>query len=289
MQRETRSFGTHSGPFHADDVTATALLIYFDMIDEDKIVRTRDPEKLERCTFVCDVGGIYDPGRGIFDHHQSGYGGHLSSAGMVLQYLFREKVVGETFYTYLKTHLVDGVDQIDNGLFETPGGHMTFSGIVESWVPLDMEIGDREMFDAFLEAVHFTVALLARMSAKHRYVEDSKDLVKKAMASRKEYLFFPEATTWLEAFFELGGEEHPAKFMIMPMRQGWKLRAIPPSYAAKMKVRKPLPLAWAGLADEKLEMVSGIKGAIFCHKGRFVSVWKTKEAALEALSKAMEE
>jgi len=41
--------------------------------------------------------------------------------------------------------------------------------------------------------------------------------------------------------------------------------------------------------DKELERVSGIRGAIFCHKGRFISVWETKEAALQALQKALAE
>jgi uncharacterized UPF0160 family protein len=51
-----------------------------------------------------------------------------------------------------------------------------------------------------------------------------------------------------------------------------------------MKVRMPLPKEWAGLLDEDLKKVSGLPGAIFCHKGRFVSVWETKEDALKALN-----
>jgi len=50
-----------------------------------------------------------------------------------------------------------------------------------------------------------------------------------------------------------------------------------------MKVRFPLPQEWAGLIDEELKEASGIPGAIFCHKGRFISVWETREDALKAL------
>jgi uncharacterized UPF0160 family protein len=50
-----------------------------------------------------------------------------------------------------------------------------------------------------------------------------------------------------------------------------------------MKVRLPQPIQWAGLLDEDLKRVSGISGAVFCHKGRFISVWETREDALKAL------
>ena len=61
-----RSFGTHSGMFHADEVAACALLLIFDLIDRDKIVRTREFGRLEACEFVCDVGGEYDEKRKRF-------------------------------------------------------------------------------------------------------------------------------------------------------------------------------------------------------------------------------
>ncbi len=51
-----------------------------------------------------------------------------------------------------------------------------------------------------------------------------------------------------------------------------------------MEVRLPLPEEWAGLHEEDLVKKSNIKGAIFCHKGRFVSIWETKEDAIKALN-----
>src|SRR6185295_2477153 len=83
----SRSFGTHNGSFHADEVTAASLLLLFRLIDRDKIHRTRDPAVLATCEYVCDVGGVYEPVLKRFDHHQATYKGPLSSAGMVLLYL----------------------------------------------------------------------------------------------------------------------------------------------------------------------------------------------------------
>jgi uncharacterized UPF0160 family protein len=39
------------------------------------------------------------------------------------------------------------------------------------------------------------------------------------------------------------------------------------------------PEAWAGLRDEELAAASGIEGAIFCHKERFIFVAKSREEA----------
>lgn len=45
--------------------------------------------------------------------------------------------------------------------------------------------------------------------------------------------------------------------------------------------RADLPAAWAGLADEALEAASGVKGAKFCHNGRFIAVAANCDAVLE--------
>ncbi len=84
---KSRYLGTHDGSFHADEVTACALLLAFDLVDRNKIIRTRDLAVIDTCEYVCDVGGIYEPEAKRFDHHQVGYQGELASAGMVLLYL----------------------------------------------------------------------------------------------------------------------------------------------------------------------------------------------------------
>ena len=40
--------------------------------------------------------------------------------------------------------------------------------------------------------------------------------------------------------------------------------------------------------EKELSDASGVQGAIFCHKGRFISIWETKEDALKALNIAMQ-
>jgi uncharacterized UPF0160 family protein len=107
------------------------------------------------------------------------------------------------------------------------------------------------------------------------------------MAEGMQVLIFEEPLPWMENFFELGGEFHPAQFVIMPSGGHWKLRGIPPSLNERMKVRRPLPENWAGFRDEELRKITGIQGAIFCHKGRFISIWETKEDALKAFNLAM--
>jgi uncharacterized UPF0160 family protein len=282
-----RSVGTHDGSFHADEVTACGLLLLFDLIDKDKIVRTRDPQKLFECEFVCDVGGIYDPKHKRFDHHQSEYVGELSSAGMIWLYLKNKGVVDEGTYDYFNRALIWGVDAVDNGKAPLEEGSCSFSQVITNFVPPLYDAPAVIQNQAFFAALDFVLGHLQRLFARYEYILSCREKVAASMKKQDKFLYFDEAMPWMESFFEMGGETHPALFVIMPSGGHWKLRGIPPTLHERMKVRVPLPQEWAGLLEEDLKRITGIPGAIFCHKGRFISVWETKEDVFKALEKIL--
>lgn len=286
--RIPKSCGTHDGSFHADEVTACALLLHYHLIDRDKIVRTRDLGELSLCDYVCDVGGIYDPIQRRFDHHQSEYEGEMSSAGMVWLDLKKRGVVDGETYDFLNRTLIMGVDAHDNGRVEYEPGMCSFSHVVSNFVSTLYDAPKKIQDEGFFEALDFVEGHLKRTLERYEYGKSCREKVVKVMREYTEVLFFDESMPWLESFFDSGGERHPALFVIMPSGGHWKLRAIPPSLKERMKVRMPLPQKWAGLLDQDLKRASGIEGAIFCHKGRFTSVWETKEDALKALKIVLE-
>jgi len=278
-----RSIATHDGTFHADEVTACVLLSLFNLIDAEQIVRTRDPQVMAQCEYVCDVGGIYNPEIKRFDHHQKEYQGHLSSAGMVLLYLKDKDIISDKGYNFFQNNLIAGVDAHDNGVAPLLPGISTYSNIISSFVPIRHDSSAEEQNLAFMEAFYFAHDYLSRIWQKHSYVQSCAKIVADKMQSQSEYLFFEQPMPWMEAFFELQGIDHVAKFVIMPSGKHWKLRGIPPSLDDPMQVRVPLPKEWAGLLGSDLQKITGIPGAVFCHKGRFISVWETSDDALQAL------
>ena len=281
--KQPRSIGIHDGAFHADEVTACALLIVFGLADEDKIVRTRDAQRLLLCEYVCDVGGIYAPEAKLFDHHQASYQGELSSAGMILNYLREQGVISPEQFHFFNNGLILGVDAHDNGRSPQLLGYCTFSHVIANFNPVSYESEDEALDIAFHKAVQFAVDHIQRLHERYLYNRECRKTVQKAMDTYKICLFFDKAISWLESFFVLNGKDHPALFVIMPAKEHWKLRGIPPDYERRMQVRLPLPEEWAGLLGAELKRVSGIEGAIFCHKGRFTSVWETREEAMKAL------
>ncbi|MBA3958432.1 MAG: MYG1 family protein [Parachlamydiaceae bacterium] len=285
--KRPRSFGTHDGTFHADEVTACALLLLFGCIDLDKIVRTRDPTTLNACEYICDVGGQYNSALKLFDHHQAEYQGNLSSAGMVLLYLKEQKTLSQREYDFLNDALILGVDAHDNGKDPQIKGLCSYSHIITSFTPIRNDVDAISLDAAFFEALLFSKNFLSRVWEHDKYNHSCQQIIAETMAKSKECLIFDQNIPWLDIFFELDGEHHPALFVIMPSDKHWKLRGIPPNYEKRMQVRVPLPKEWAGLLEEDLKRVSGIPGAIFCHKGRFISVWETREDAMKALEKVL--
>jgi uncharacterized UPF0160 family protein len=283
MNKIPRSVGTHDGAFHADEVTACALLVVYGLVDKDKIVRSREPDTLNRCEYVCDVGGIYDPEKKLFDHHQVDYQGQMSSAGMILFYMREQGLITEHAYNMFNQTIVLGVDKHDNGVDLGIPGVATYSHIVSNFTPIHHESTPEEQDRAFEQALEFSIGHFTRLIDRYNYILSSREAVKNAMKEQGTYLLFDKPQPWMESFFELEGESHPAQFVVMPAGSNWKLRGIPPKLTQKMSVRHPLPLEWAGLLGDELKKASGIDGAIFCHKGRFISVWETKEDALKAL------
>lgn len=274
---------THSGPFHADEIVAIVQLVLAGRVDLDKVIRSRDPKFINQVDYVVDVGGYYDPKRHLFDHHQEEYTGPFSSAGMVGKFLYDEGVYDEQTYQFLKSRLLDQIDAFDNGRVSSEILQVeTFSSIIESFVPFDEELSEEKMNAAFSQALYFAKGHIERKLNRFSYQRQSLDYVKEVMNQSKYLLIFDRYVPWLENFFALGGDKHPGLFVLMPGKEGWKLRVIPKSYEERMGARLSLPQSWAGKMDEEFEKITQIKGSVFCHKGQFIAFFRTKEGAIKA-------
>lgn len=87
---------THNGRFHYDEILSSAILLK--IYPNSKIIRTRDNEIIKTGDIVYDVGGVFDPLKNRYDHHQntfnetfsSDYKIKLSSSGLIFKYFHKE-------------------------------------------------------------------------------------------------------------------------------------------------------------------------------------------------------
>lgn len=278
------SIATHDGPFHADDVMAVALLRTF-VDPAATVARTRDPARLAAADVVVDVGGAWDPDRGRFDHHQAEYTGPFSSAGMVLDWLVRAGRVPARLGEGLRTGLMTYLDDVDNGRVAPRPDVPCFPRIVEA---LNHPAGDHAAFDAQFEvAAAFAGAWLRGLVAEHDKLVRAEQVVCAAMddavARGSRVLVLEEYLPWKGPYFAHDGATHPTEFVLHPGTDGsWRVVAIPPR-PNDFGQKRPFPAAWAGLTDAALEAVTGVPGSVFCHKNRFIAVFKTRDGAWAAL------
>lgn len=278
--------GTHSGSFHADDVLAFALVRMF--VDaEATVVRTRDAATLDACDIVVDVGGSFDPAKRRFDHHQASYEGPRSSAGMVLDWLMSEDTIPHSLGEHLRERLVEYVDAVDTGRRAPEIGVPCFARIIES-LGNGCEGPDASL-RAFLQGADIAVALVAGLQRGWQAAEDARGAVLEAMGTAerlgRSYLVLDQYYSWKAPYFEAGGAEHPTDYVLFPSHDDtWKIIAIPPRLGC-FEQKRSLPDEWAGKMGEELEAATGIDGAVFCHKNRFIAVFRTYDGAVGALSR----
>ena len=121
------TIATHSGTFHADDLFALAslkMLLLGRGLEEDKIkiVRTRDEEKIRSADYVADVGGIHNPEKNRFDHHQKGGAGERDNGipyaafGLIWKTYGEEITGSEESAGRIDERLVQTIDALDNGI-----------------------------------------------------------------------------------------------------------------------------------------------------------------------------
>lgn len=275
---------THHGSFHADDVLSWALIKVF-LDPEATVVRSRDPQVWADADLVFDVGAIFDPAARRFDHHQSSYEGPLSSAGMVLNWLEEEGSLQPALARKLRLGLVDYVDDVDNGRVRPDPFVPCFARMVDAFNQGRSSLQD---FDRGFElAGHMAIELLEGYRRGHQALQENERLVVAAMraadAARTNLLELDRTIAWKDLYFGHGGGAHRTEFLLHPGLDGsWRVVAIPPERESFDK-KVPFPLAWAGLKDEELEQVTGVEGAVFCHKNRFIAVFRTREGALQAI------
>lgn len=277
-------FVTHAGNFHADDVFSTVFMSrYFGNIT---VIRLKDYEDNDLSKIA------YDIGRGKFDHHQAGYdkkhsnGIHYCGFGLLwqeygLDYLKKLNVSNfEDVFKVFDYLLVTNIDAFDNGEADIDKDYniYTIPSLIEMFRPR-MDTNEDED-ECFLKACRFAEFLFDRILEeaiiKVKVINKVRNL---SNSIRNKILVLDEFIPYEYAIFYLNLD---VDFVVYPSnRGGWAARSVSTHYKGFIK-RVPFMSDWAGLRDEELAKVSGIKTAKFCHNKLFLFTSDTREDALKA-------
>lgn len=279
---------THDEKFHADEVLSVSILkmIYPNL----RVIRTRDEKKLKKADIRVDVGGNYNPKTNDYDHHQNSFnlrrknGVLYSSCGLIWKHFGRKLVNSREAWEYIDENLVEFIDAGDNGVAFSNGKVSIYSieEVIDSFNPI-WEERKRENF-YFFKAVKYFSTILNNEIKKANLVKKEEQILKSHLQNnKKEYVLLPRPEPE-----SLLIKNKKIKFSIYPSKNGWVSCAV----RVKLKSferRAYFPKSWAGLRDEEFEKISGVKGAVFCHKNLFIVVSKTKEGAIKLTELALKQ
>jgi uncharacterized UPF0160 family protein len=303
MITNNRKIVTHNGSFHADDIFSCATLSL--MLEKEgktfEIFRTRDKGIIEAGDYVFDVGGFYDADNNRFDHHQKGGAGkrinngiEYAAFGLVWKKFGIEICGTQAIVDYIDQRLVSPVDAGDNGFdlvenkYDVSPYYIQhfFNAMRPTW--LEKSEGIKITDDAmFLKCVEIAKIILSReiTQAKDALLAEEKVIELYNNATDKRIVILDKDYSYEHIL-----NNFPEPLYVIYKRVSddlWGVRAVRKD-TKTFKNRKDFPTSWAGLKDEELEQESGVKGAVFCHKGLFLVVAKTKEAAIKLAQIAVE-
>lgn len=315
----TKYIGTHNGTFHCDEVMACWMLKQLPQFKEAKIVRTRNVVKLKWCHAVVDIGGVYEPKRLRFDHHQTGFeesmnslanykwNTKLSSAGLVylhfgkdvisvLTNLSKDSNLVQTLYEKVYEMLIEEIDAYDNDIAQydgVPKYHITTTLVsrVQDLNPAWNAVNP-DVEEAFAKALNLCGS---EFVDKVNYFKDvwipGHNIVEEAVKHRfivhssGHIIVFLHCRSLLEEhLFDIEAEHNicgKIKFIIFQGKNSeWWVQCVPESLGS-IQNRLVLHKDWCGLRDQTLCKVSGIPDCIFVHPSGFIGCNKTFKGALE--------
>lgn len=280
---------THNGNFHADDVFSVAL--FKRLLPSFKLIRTRDPERIESADIVIDVGLEFDPDRDRFDHHQRGGAGvrengiPYSSFGLIWKKYGVQACAGnQEVADGVDAGLVSTIDAIDCGHIEGVQEGISLSHTIGMFNPTWQE--DTHFDAAFDEAVEFAVRVLERFIAQAHGGISAKAIVAKAIedAADPRVIVLNQYSPWKRTVITRSEE---ALYVVYPSQTGeWRIQTVPVEQGS-FENRKSLPESWAGLSGTELQAVTGIDDAMFCHNGLFIAGARSFESSMKMATMAV--
>ncbi len=295
--KKIKTIVTHGANYHPDDLFGVATVLLAHKNKGCKVVRTLDKEVIERGDIVLDTGGVYDPKRHRFDHHQLGGAGKrpegigYAAFGLVWKEYGTKLSGNKEIADYVDKKLVAPLDASDNGidLYSLMVGDVR-PFLLEDYIDLEclvqknLKEKDRDFDASFKKLIPFAqrVILLMLEKAKSRF-KAKKTITKVYELSTDKRIVVSDVFTPFDF------EEYPEVlfYVYKDLRGMWCVKTVPVS-SGSFTSRKSLPELWWGKRDHELVKATGLNDAVFCHNTGFIAVAKTKKSALLLAQMALE-
>lgn len=278
-------FITHSGTFHADEVMSSVLLL--NKFGNIKMYRTN--KVTNTSAFV------YDIGFGKFDHHGIDFdekrenGIKYASCGLIWREFGKDiisklKISDEiSFFDSVDKNLIMDIDRDDNGqaLKNEPEVKMqNIPTLIGNFNPTWNDLSNEN--DCFLNAISFANTIFNNYISKMVAKEAARDIIEeKINESMNGILILDQYMPWKDIVLTSSNPKaQDILYTIFPSKRGGYNVVGVPTKQGSFDVKRPFPKDWAGMENEELREISGVKTITFCHKGLFICACMTFEDAL---------
>jgi uncharacterized UPF0160 family protein len=303
MDKKKVTIVTYSSKFHVDDLFAVAALsLLLEKNSSIEIIRTREQAVISTGDYVVDVGGVYDPSTNRFDHHQFGGAGEgnqsipYSSFGLVWKH-FGNTLCGDNSEVadVVNKVLVQPIDAHDNGveiIKESVAGLRPYDLSQLKYIILPTWKESDDIDKVFAQTVKYAQWILSRQIKVASDQVEGRSLVyeKYQNATDKRIIEVDERLPWKEVLAQFS----EPMYVIYNKRvdNTWSIKtvSVDPDGVGILEFvpRKAFPSEWAGKSGEDLEKVTKVEGSLFSHRNRFLTVVKTREAALQIAQLALD-
>lgn len=255
----------HAGTFHADDVLSVALVLA--AAERDIPVKRCHsvPEGLSDTVIVADIG------RGKYDHHQENAkrradGNKYAACGLLYEDLKESLFLTEDVREEFHSHYILPIEDADNGISNNP-----LTSYIDDMNP-DWDHPE-ESDIRFNNAVKLFMNLIKEAQRKEQAAGRADKLLSSAIANAEgKVVLLEKAVPWQRKVCQTDN-----LFVVYFSRRGeWTVQCVPVE-PDSFTVRYPLS------SQDEME------GCQFCHAGRFLATFDSKEHALNAARKLVEE
>jgi len=267
---------THFGVFHADEVVAIALIIFFikKFFNKEDIVISRvahqtEMSELELYDIIIDIGREYDQVK-KFDHHQ--YQGGMASAGLIW------KAIKESYnlkgYEEIDS-LVKLVDQNDTG--EKPSGNFELPSLISRFNKDNIMTEEQNI--AFNKAINFVIDMIESIDNEVEIKKEAEQIINSSKDLFNGIVLEMPKFNRLWSHFINGETMKNVEFVIWEDKEQnqWSVQTTPKSIGSFERVGRGLPQ----VEDmQKYDMK-------FIHSGEFFACSNSKTGLLKYLKEVV--
>jgi uncharacterized UPF0160 family protein len=294
-QSKAKRLITHSEEFHTDDVFATALLL--SLFPDAEVIRSRDESVIASGDIVYDVGKVFDPAQGRFDHHQAQSGKRengitYSAFGLLWREYGVDYCEGDAeAASIIDTKLVMPIDANDNGQKLTEGVYaeaepFTIDDIIRGMNP-QLWVNESEEYDAqFMKAVELAKQILRRLrESVANDLRSQRYLLELYAAAEDKQILVAERVASVNSIVDHMPE---LLYLVSPRPSGtWGVLAVseePGSFTPRQK----FPESWRAKNPEELVQLTGVADVTFCHANGFYTVATSRDGAVTLARKSLQ-